>query len=253
MVWLSFFAFILTSVHALVVENMDQDELYTNHLDGKKICYFFGSFDPLHLGHESIVNRVLKQPMCETVIVYPAWGGDGYKTRAPVALRLGMLFEVFQDHPHVLVSRLNSQDLQTRLTHTNPDNPDYVIPSCQDCEFIGIVGSDSALTWLRIAEKEKRYLTGLKVDSNFAEHTFGGASVVPVQRFILTKRLTDDITVLGGKIGEREIIHVIEADNYQQVSSSYVKDQSSDSPKRLSMLNSKVSKIIQMYNLYEFF
>lgn len=85
--------------HALVLEDLVKDGKLESTLSQKKIGYYIGSFDPLHLGHEDVVNQILEQNLCDYVLIYPAWGGDEYKNRTDVKIRLEMLFAAFQKHP----------------------------------------------------------------------------------------------------------------------------------------------------------
>ena len=59
-----------------------------------------------------------------------------------------MLFSIFKDHPHVIVTKLSPQEMQSHLTlhapsRTIAEKP-TVTPAFEDLKFIGIIGSDTA-------------------------------------------------------------------------------------------------------------
>lgn len=43
----------VSTAHALILEDLVKDGKLESTLSQKKIGYYIGSFDPLHLGHES--------------------------------------------------------------------------------------------------------------------------------------------------------------------------------------------------------
>ena len=47
--------------HALVLEDLVKNSKLGSTLSQKKIGYYIGSFAPLHLGHEDVVNQILEQ------------------------------------------------------------------------------------------------------------------------------------------------------------------------------------------------
>lgn len=105
--------------NALILEELAQSGTIESTLSNKKICYYVGSFDPLHKGHEAVAELPLMSGICDYVLMYPSWGKDSYKTRVDVNLRLEMLFAVFKDHPRIIVTKFSPIELQTALTITN--------------------------------------------------------------------------------------------------------------------------------------
>jgi hypothetical protein len=71
----------VSPVQGIVLEELIQDQKLQATLSGKKVGYYIGSFDPLHLGHEGVIEEILNQNLCDYILLYPAWGGDDYKDR----------------------------------------------------------------------------------------------------------------------------------------------------------------------------
>lgn len=66
----------------------------------KKIAVFPGSFDPITIGHESVVRRALS--LYDEIII--AVGSNSLKKSFyPLATRIAMIKRVFKDEPHVTV------------------------------------------------------------------------------------------------------------------------------------------------------
>ena len=140
---------------ALVLEDLPQEKLH-QLLSGKRIGFYIGSFDPIHKGHERLVENIINQDLVNYCLIYPAWGGDEYKNRTDVNVRLDMLFGLYKDNPSVIVTRLTPIQLQKRLTVDAPYNilgKPSVESSIKDTQYIGILGSDTALD--TVADKKK--------------------------------------------------------------------------------------------------
>jgi nicotinamide mononucleotide adenylyltransferase len=104
------------SANCLVLEDLVNSNKLEETLTGKKIGVYLGSFDPLHRGHEDVAQLPIQQGLCDYVIIYPSWGGDSYKKRTDLSIRLEMLFVTFADDPRVIVTRMPPQDMQRALT-----------------------------------------------------------------------------------------------------------------------------------------
>jgi cytidyltransferase-like protein len=136
----------VSTAQALVLEDLVKDGKLESTLSQQKIGYYIGSFDPLHLGHESVVNQILEQNLCDYVLIYPAWGGDEYKNRTDVQIRLEMLFAAFANHPKVIVTKLAPGALQNTLMERAEDliaGKPSVKTKLFGTEYIGIIGSDT--------------------------------------------------------------------------------------------------------------
>ena len=79
------------------------DDFDLNRLKGLKLGYYIGSFDPIHLGHQYVIEEALKSEHVDYVLIYPVPGGDQFKNRTDLALRLKMIASVYQEHPRVLL------------------------------------------------------------------------------------------------------------------------------------------------------
>ena len=232
-------------LHGLVLEKIDLDQT----ISGKKIAYYSGSFDPLHLGHQDIAREVIKQGLAEYVIAVPSWGGDTYKKRVDVQHRLDMLFAAFADDPHVIVTRLNPHELQKLLTVENQTG--YVDPKFDGTEFVGLIGSDTAQYLAPNMEALETFMTGKIIEDQHKTHTLGGLMAIPAQSFIVALREGDTLESLQGRIGERPIEAVIESPNYKDASSTKVKKTLRESGDIIPMVGIPIAEIIKSRQLYE--
>lgn len=240
-----------TSAHAIVLEDLIENGRLESVLNHKKVGYYIGSFDPLHKDHETVAELPVKQGLCDFVIVYPSWGGDSYKVRAHIQIRLDMLFAVFRDHPHVIVTRFPPQKLQEALTvpeSGSMQNKEVVRPAFEGMRFIGIIGSDVALQLH--GDAVSTFMTGVRVDKKYAEHTLGGCMALPVKSFIVAQRESDDLSSLNGKVCDKEIITTIDGGNDRTKSSTAVKRALKNGEAINSMVSDPVIEIIEKHGLY---
>src|SRR5688572_6988842 len=81
----------LKAANALVLENLIAKGTLESTLSNKKVGYYVGSFDPLHLGHEEVAELPILSDLCDYVIIYPNWGRDSYKDRIDINIRQDMV------------------------------------------------------------------------------------------------------------------------------------------------------------------
>jgi cytidyltransferase-related domain len=242
------------SACAVVLEELAAKGILAATLAGKKVGYYVGSFDPLHLGHEEVVQISLQQEGCDYVLIYPAWGSDSYKNRTDVDVRLNMLKATFADHSQVLVTQLPPQELQALLTQPVPGKPEdkpRVKPAFDGTSFIGIMGSDNALA-LATNEKERTaFMSGIQIPKRYENHTLGSIIALPVDSFIVVVRATDDITPLQNKLGDRPFVTAKAPSEEPRMLSSTAVRQALKEGKDVSlMVNEHVLKVIKDHKLY---
>ena len=197
---------LLTSnAHAVVLEDLVKDDQIQSMLQNKKVGYYIGSFDPIHKGHEEVAKTVLSKELCDYVIIYPSWGGDSYKQRASVKLRLDMLFALFKDHPRIIVTRYPPQELQSALTKVISTK--IVAPKFKGLEFIGIIGSDTTLKLIPDKTSSIAFMSGAIISPKHENHTWGGCIALPVSSFVVSMRDGDDLSNLNRMTGGRPIIN----------------------------------------------
>jgi nicotinic acid mononucleotide adenylyltransferase len=215
----------VSTAHALVLEDLVKDGKLESTLSQKKIGYYIGSFDPLHLGHEAVVNQILEQNLCDYVLIYPAWGGDEYKNRTDVQVRLEMLFAAFANHPKAIVTKLTPTELQGALMKSDESlvaGKPSVKTTLVGTEYIGIIGSDTALETSKDLKKLSVFMRGIEMPEKYKEHTIGGIIAIPVKGFIVSLRAGDSIDSLKGIFSDRPIIKTISTD-YIDLSSTKVR------------------------------
>ncbi|MCE5293117.1 MAG: hypothetical protein LLF94_00700 [Chlamydiales bacterium] len=216
-------------LHALVLEDLVQ----TNILQDKRVGYYVGSFDPLHKAHEAIAIKALEY--CDYVLIHPVWGGDIYKKRSDINIRLDMLFAVFKDHPRVIVSRYTPIELQNTLQNT--------------ATFIGILGSDTLTYLLPDPETSIVYMTGLQIPEKYATHTWGSCMALEAQSFIVAIRNGDKLQSLY--LRERPIIATFEIGDVGTLSSTGLKKTLQCDHTLRMCVSDPVADIIQKHALYK--
>lgn len=239
---------------ALVLEDLIKDKKLESTLSHKKIGYYIGSFDPLHLGHESVANQVLKKNLCDYVLVCPVWGGDEYKNRTDVQIRLEMIFSAFKKHPKVIVTKLSPSQLQIILMKNDKSlvaGKPSVKTRLIGTEYIGIIGSDTALETSKDPRKSSVFMRGIQIPEKYKEHTIAGIIALPVNRFIVSLRAGDSIDSLKGMFSDRPIM--------KEISTGYI-DLSSTKVRKMikngcaldeGFVSKGVKKIIEKYDLYQ--
>lgn len=241
-----------TNAFALVLEDLPQDKLH-QLLSGKRIGFYIGSFDPIHKGHEQLVENIINQDLVDYCLVYPAWGGDEYKNRADVNVRLDMLFGLYKDNSSVIVTRLTPIQLQKRLTVDAPYNisgKPAVESSIKDTQYIGILGSDTALDTVADKKKLSVFMRGVKIPEKYHENTIGGIIALPVTNFVVSLREGDNIDTLGNMIGDRKIIATIKPTN-NTASSTIARNKIKQGEDVSGLLSPEVVKIIEHEKLYK--
>ncbi len=232
-----FLFFFMHSMQALVLEDLIINNKLNQTLTNKKVGYYLGSFDPIHKGHEAIVTTILNKKLCDYILIYPAWGGDDYKNRTDLKIRLKMLFSIFKNNKKVIVTKLNPLNLQKKLIKIKT-------------EYIGIIGSDLALSGQKNETTREEFMSGAIVTQEYKNHTHGCIIALPVKSFVVTIRNGDSIENLNNKIGNRKIIAKIET-NFGNISSTKVRNFTKSKKSINSLVSNNIVNIIKKYKLYK--
>lgn len=247
--------FFISTAQAILLEDLVKNGTLVQELSHKRIGYYLGSFDPLHLGHERVVKLLLEQDLCDFVLIYPIWGGDPLKNRADITQRFSMIYNTFKDHPKVIVTAMPPQIMQSHLTKPTTLISDcglpYVESAIEGAKYIAIIGSDTALAIADPKNKRKNSLQGIHIPKEYYNHTRGCSRALPVQSFIISVRSGDDISTLDNKIYDRPIIGTIDDANELGLSSTKVRHNIKNHVPIDSMVSKNVSTIIDLHNLYK--
>jgi nicotinic acid mononucleotide adenylyltransferase len=243
------------TAQGLILEDLMEKGILESTLVHKKIGYYIGSFDPLHKGHEAVAKLPIQQGLCDYVLIFPAWGGDEYKSRVDVRHRLEMIYSVFADHPSVIVTKLSPKELQQALTCPDESKVINDKPAVKSrilgVEFIGMVGSDTALSLQANDKALSTFMKGIQIPEKYYEQTVGGVIALPVNQFIVSQREGDDLTPLEGKIGDRPIIAVLENKSGHALSSTAVKKTMNEKQSIDEMVSPSVREIMTREHLYQ--
>lgn len=176
------------------------DDFDLSRLKGQKIGYYIGSFDPIHLGHQHVIDEALKFEYIGYVLIYPAPGGDQFKNRTDLAIRQKMITSIYQGHPKVLLTSWTPKELQDKFT-----------PFANDISFVGIIGSDVVLEKLMGPDKELNekycsiFMRGLPLKEKHYKDTVGALMALRANSFLVALRGEIDLSHLDGKIHDRSI------------------------------------------------
>jgi len=233
-----------------LLENGTLESTFTN----KTIGYFLGSFDPLHKGHEAFVESFISQGFGDYVIVYPSWGGDHYKKRVDINVRLDMLFAIFEDHPYVIVTRLTPQQLQETLTQPDSSSRigNHIVcrPAIEGLTFIGMLGSDTVHYLAPHERTSVEYMAGIVIPEEFKAHTMGSCMALPVETFVVAHREGDNLKTIRNYLREREITAIIHCEEGHSLSSTAVRKELKAQRAIDSLVSKPIRDIIDKHNLY---
>lgn len=230
---LLFFPYVL---HAKVLD----DTFDLSQLEGVKLGYYVGSFDPIHLGHQHVIEKALQN--VDYLLVYPVPGGDSFKNRSPVALRQNMIASVYKDHPKVLITTWTPKKLQDAISSALPK-----------LDVVGIIGSDVVTESLvsQDEEKNKKYLSifmrGIALKESHYEDTFGALMALRADSFLVAIRNGEDFSYLMGKIGDRPICGFIPSTDH---SSTQVRNAILNKQPFEHLVSSSVRQYIEQQGLY---
>ncbi|MDE3055630.1 MAG: adenylyltransferase/cytidyltransferase family protein [Verrucomicrobiota bacterium] len=176
------------------------DDFDLSRLKGLKLGYYIGSFDPIHLGHQHVIEKALKSEYVDYVLIYLAPGGDQFKNRTDLALRQKMIASIYQEHPKVLLTYWTPKELQDKFT-----------PLANDIDVVGIIGSDVVTETLMGPDKELSekyrsvFMRGLPLKEKHYEDTVGALMALKANSFLVALRGEIDLSHVDEKIYDRSI------------------------------------------------
>jgi len=140
--------------------------------NSKIIALFGGSFDPPHIGHESIVKEILKLKMVDKVVIMPTYLNP-FKSKfyAPSSLRLKWLKNIFMPYKNV---EIDSYEIDLKRKVPSIESVQYLLKKYQKIYLV--IGADNLETlskWYKY-DKLKSLVTfivatrdNIKVPTNF--------------------------------------------------------------------------------------
>jgi cytidyltransferase-like protein len=218
------------------------DDFDLSRLKGLKLGYYIGSFDPIHLGHQHVIEEALKSEYVDYVLIYPAPGGNQFKNRTDLALRQKMIASIYQEHPKVLLTYWTPKELQDKFT-----------PFANDIDVVGIIGSDVVTETLMGPDKELSekyrsvFMRGIPLKEKHYEDTVGALMALKANSFLVALRGEIDLSHVDGKIYDRSICAFIPSkDN----SSTEVRNAIKNQKPFEQFLSFPVQAIIKQEGLY---
>ena len=214
------------------------------HLKGKKLGYYPGSFDPIHLGHQHVIDTALEKKYVDYVLIYPVPGGDIYKNRSDLFYRQQMIASIYKDNPKVLLTYWSPKELQERFNEL-----------ATEVDVVGIIGSDVITERLMGPDKEfaekyqKILMRGVPLSEKHYEDTVGALMALKANSFLVTLRGNIDLSFLNGHIYDRTIRAFIESG---EQSSTRVRKAIAEGQSIDTLVAPTVQTIIQKEKLYEY-
>lgn len=233
----------------LIIPAQIRSQMLDNYFDihqlkGAKIGYYIGSFDPLHLGHQRVIDQALNSGHVDYLLIYPVPGGDQYKNRTGLPLRLKMIASVYQNHPRVLFTHWSPKELQDRFS-----------PIASDIDIIGIIGSDLVTETLLGPDKalgEKKlsiFMRGIPLADRYHNDTIGSLMALKANSFLVALRGEIDLSHLDGMIADRPIRAFIQSGT---ISSTQAKLAIQNKHPFAHFFSPEVTEIIMQEELYNY-
>ncbi len=125
-----------------------------------KVGVYIGSFDPLHKGHEAIINMVLDQYCDYVIVVADDYVNPKKPHRTAYHIRQKMLRAAFANQPRVIICDINQEQL---LHYLRPKNVQLYGILGSDCAFEQTVSDFIAPHWIIVPRKEhEQHLQGMQ-------------------------------------------------------------------------------------------
>lgn len=173
---------------------VDLEDVEKGRLFDSKICFYPGSFDPFHEGHEFMVGEAL-EGVCDYVLIYPSFGGDDYKPdRSALVERQKKLYEIYGRHEKVLLTKMTPLELYEYFKEKR--------------DFVALVGSDVARWLMEDKKMAHEFATGVKPSAN---NTWGGCVAVYADSFVIFLRGESRKDEFTRTLLDRDVIEIIES------------------------------------------
>lgn len=187
-----------------------------------KIAIYGGSFNPMHIGHEKIVDYVLKNLDMDKIIIIPVGIPSHRENNLEQSnTRLKICREIFKNNKKVEVSDIEIKNEGKSYTY------DTLLKLIKiygkDNEFFEIIGEDS--------------LKNLKTWKNYKE-------LLNLCKFIVFRRKDDKNTEIDSEFLNNKNIIILE-NEYYNISSTEIRNKVKNGEDITGLVNEKVKKIIE--------
>lgn len=196
----------------------------------KKVGLFFGSFNPIHVGHLVIANHIAYSEHVDEVwfVVSPQNPFKKKRTLLEDYHRLTLVNEAIEDNP-----KLKASDIEFSMPKPSytVDTLAYLIDKYPDYQFSIIMGEDN----LKSFHKWKNHEIILK-----------NHSVLVYPRIGVDEKLKVDEAILA-----HSHVHVLENIPIMDISASYIRNQIKEGKSVAYLLTDKVANYVDEMNFYK--
>jgi nicotinate-nucleotide adenylyltransferase len=196
----------------------------------KKVGLFFGSFNPIHVGHLVIANHIAHSGMVDEVwfVVSPQNPFKKKKSLLEEYHRLALVNEAIDENP-----KLKSSDIEFTIPQPSytADTLAFLIDKYPELDFSLIMGEDN----IKSFHKWKNYEVILK-----------NHSVLVYPRVGVDEDLKAKSDILNHKS-----VHILENIPVMDISASYIRNQIKEGKTVAYLLTDKVAKYLDEMNFYK--
>ena len=187
-----------------------------------KIAIYGGSFNPMHIGHEKIVDYVLKNLDTDKIIIIPVGIPSHRENNLEESdTRLKICREIFKSNEKVEVSDIEIKS--ERKSYTYDTLLKLIEIYGKDNKFFEIIGEDS--------------LKNLKTWKNYKE-------LLNLCKFIVFRRKDDKNTKIDSEFLNNKNIIILE-NEYYNISSTEIRNKVKNGEDITGLVNEKVKNLIK--------
>ena len=187
-----------------------------------KIAIYGGSFNPMHIGHEKIVDYVLKNLNMDKIIIIPVGIPSHRENNLEESdTRLKICREIFKSNEKVEVSDIEIKS--ERKSYTYDTLLKLIEIYGKDNKFFEIIGEDS--------------LKNLKTWKNYKE-------LLNLCKFIVFRRKDDKNTEIDSEFLNNKNIIILE-NEYYNISSTEIRNKVKNGEDITGLVNKKVKNLIE--------